>query len=152
MRLDTVNAPDPDPVIQFSIFAENRIGRLNEVMTLLANDEISIAALATFDMTDIAVMRVVVNYPESARKTLSRMGLFFEEHPVLAMEIDSEADLKTVTGSLMGAEINIYYIYPMMMRPHGKIGLILSTEDPLLSTQVLECQGYRTLCQADIAR
>jgi hypothetical protein len=152
MRFETVNAPDREPVIQFSIFADNCIGRLNDILVLLGKTDVNLMAISTYDHTEIAMMRVVVNYPEEARKTLSRMGVFFEEHEVLAIELNTEADLKKVTSAITGAEINIYYIYPMLMRPNNKMGIIISTEDSILSQQVIECQGLKVLDQKDLGR
>jgi hypothetical protein len=68
------------------------------------------------------------------------------------VEIDTEAQLKTVTLALVQAEINIHYIYPLLMRPHGKTGLILRLEDPELAAEVLKRNNVKVLAQNDLSR
>jgi len=139
-------------VKQFSVFAENKVGRLNDLLSLLAGKDVHVLAVCLVDTTDCTIIRIVVDYPEVAAPLLTEHGFSHNLVDVLAVEIPTEAQLKLVTCALVQAEINIHYIYPFLMRPRGKTGLVLSLEDPDLATEVLKRNQVTVLSQTDLAR
>jgi hypothetical protein len=139
-------------VKQFSIFAENKVGRLNDLLSLLAGKDVHVLAVCLVDTTDSTIMRVVVDYPEVAAPLMKQHGFAHNLVDVMAVEIATEAQLKLVTCALVQAEINIHYIYPFLMRPHGRTGLVMSLEDHDLATEVLKRNQVQVLSQADLAR
>lgn len=140
------------PIIQFTVFADNKVGRLQEILLLLAAKDLHIIAITQLDSTDFAAVRVIVNYPELAREVFGEAGFHYFETPVIAAEIHNEADLKFVTAALVEAEINIYYLYPFISRPNGKCAVAINLEDPDLAVSILEAHGIRSLDNSDIAR
>ena len=141
-----------DVVKQFSVFAENKVGRLHDVVKLLAGKDVHVLALCLVDTTDSTIIRLVVDYPEIAAPLLTGHGFAHSLVEVLAIEIDTEARLSSVTSALVQAEINIHYLYPFLMRPNGKTGLVLRLEDPELATEVLKRNQVTVLTQNDLAR
>jgi hypothetical protein len=139
-------------VKQFSIFAENKVGRLHDVVSLLAGKDVHVLALCLVDTTDSTIIRLVVDYPEIAAPLLTGHGFAHSLVEVIAIEIDTEARLPIVTSSLVQAEINIHYLYPFLMRPNGKTGIVLRLEDPELATEVLKRNQVTVLTQNDLAR
>jgi len=139
-------------VKQFSVFAENKVGRLHDVISLLAGKDVHVLALCLVDTTDSTIIRLVVDYPEMAAPLLTQHGFSHSLAEVLAVEIDTEARLQQVTAALVQAEINIHYIYPFLMRPHSKTGLVLRLEDPELAAEVLKRNQITVLTQNDLAR
>jgi hypothetical protein len=139
-------------VKQFSVFAENKVGRLHDVVKLLASKDVHVLALCLVDTTDSTIIRLVVDYPETAAPLLTEHGFSHSLVEVLAVEIDTEARLQQVTSALVQAEINIHYIYPFLMRPHGKTGLVLRLEDADLAAEVLQRNQITVLTQNDLAR
>jgi hypothetical protein len=139
-------------VKQFSVFAENKVGRLNDIVALLAGKDVHVLALCLVDTTDSTIIRLVLDYPEVAAPLLTAQGFAYSITKVLAVEIDTEAKLKFVTCALVQAEINIHYLYPFLMRPNGRTGLILHLEDPDLASDVLKRNQITVLSQADLAR
>jgi hypothetical protein len=141
-----------EPVTQFSVFSANRIGKLNELLQVFASNDIHVAAITTVDTSEAGLFRIVVNYPDKAREVLEDTGYPFAEHKVFAIEIDSEADIAKVCAAMTEAEINIDYLYPFLMRPSGKCGLVLNIDDVELASQVLFAHGFKVLYQQDIGR
>jgi hypothetical protein len=139
-------------VKQFSIFAENKVGRLNDLLSLLASKDVHVLALCLVDTTDSTIIRVVADYPEVAAPLLTANGFAHSLVDVIAVEIATEAQLKLVTCALVQAEINIHYIYPFLMRPNGRTGLVLNLEDADLATEVLKRNQVKVLTQTDLAR
>ncbi len=140
------------PVVQFSIHADNKVGRLNEIIGMLAAHEIHIMALSILDTTDSSIIRLIVDYPEAAQELLSGGGFSLVESGLVAVEIASEADIPRVTSALVQAEINIHYIYPFIMRPHGRSALAMSLEDNDLAVDTLARHQLKVIGQDDIAR
>ena len=150
--MDIARPPRFEPVIQFSVFAANRIGRLNELVQVLSSNDVHIMALSTQDTTECTVMRVIVNYPEVARRLLEDQGFNFCEYKMFAVEIATEQEMRYVVAALTEAEININYVYAFLMRPGGRCGLAISLEDNELAWEVLSTRGIKVLSQMDIAR
>lgn len=148
----TTRNPFQDAITQFSIFFENKVGRLNELLMLFARENVHIMAICALDNTESAITRFIVDYPEEARRLLDIYGFPFNETRILAVEIDTEADIHKVTTSLAAAEINVHYLYPFLMRPHGKCGLVLRLEDNDIAQDVLSAHGVRVLSRTDITR
>jgi hypothetical protein len=141
-----------EPVIQFSVFSTNKIGKLNQLMQVLSSNGVHIAAITTVDTSEAGLFRIIVNYPDHARKVLENGGFPFSEHRVFAVELNSECEIASVCAAMTEAELNVLYLYPFLMRPNGKSGLVLSVDDDELASQVLFAHGFKVLCQNDIAR
>lgn len=141
-----------DPVIQFSIFTANKVGRLNELVALLGSHNVHVMALNTLETTDSAILRVVVDDPDRARDLFNEHRFPFNECELLAVELAGEADLRRVLTALLEAEINIHYIYPFIFRPLERAALAINADDVELAGQALHMHGFRVLGQKDIAR
>ena len=152
MPVSITQLPRREPVKQFSIFTENKVGRLNEVVNLLRTHDIHVMALTTMETTDSAIIRVVVDDPGGAARALRENGFPFNESELLVVEMDSEGDLAGVLAALLGAEINIHYIYPFIFRPRERAALALNVEDMELAARALQDRGFRVLMQTDISR
>lgn len=140
------------PVIQFSVHADNKVGRLNELVGLLSVHEVHIVALSILDNTDSSIIRIIVDYPEEAQKLLIEHQFSFVQSELIAVELSSEAQIKTVTCALVQAEINIHYIYPFLVRPNGRYAMALSLEDNDLAADTLQRHQLNVIGQEDIAR
>ena len=140
------------PVIQLSIHADNKVGRLNEIVGLLKSHDIHIVAISILDTTDSSLIRVIVDYPEEAQHILDSNNFSFVSTEMVAVELNSEADIAKVTFALVQAEINIHYIYPFVIRPNSRSALAISLEDNDLASETLKRHQIKVLSQNDIAR
>jgi hypothetical protein len=140
------------PVIQFSIHADNKVGRLNQIIGLLSVHEVHIMALSILDTTDSSIIRIIVDYPEEAQKLLIEHQFSFVQSELLAVELASEADIKKVTSALVQAEINIHYTYPFVARPNDRSALAISLEDNDLAAETISLHQLKIIGQDDIAR
>jgi hypothetical protein len=153
MASRVITEPDSyNPVIQFSIHADNKVGRLNELLGLLNVQDIHIMALSILDTTDSSIVRMIVDYTEKAQELLASKNFSFVATEILAVEINSEADIHKVTSALVQAEINIHYIYAFVTRPNGKSALAISLEDNDLACETLKRHQLKVIGQSDITR
>jgi hypothetical protein len=141
-----------DPVKQFSVFAENRVGRLYDLTSLLKENNVHIMAITVLDTTDSSIIRLVVDDPSKARELLVSNDLPYGECSILAVEIGDESELKDVLSALLEAEINTNYIYSFIKRPADRAALAISAEDPETAAQALGKRGFKVLQQSDISR
>ncbi len=151
MATETTKAPRNEPVMQFSVFTPNRLGRLHDLVKLLAAREVHVLGLMVLDTTDSAIIRVIVDDPDHARELLVRDGFPFTESRVVVVEVNA-TDLGRLMSVLLEAELNINYLYSFIPHPHGKSLLALSMEDYEMAEEALRRHQFITLKQRDISR
>jgi len=149
--MDSATARHRDPVIQFSIFTPNRVGRLHDLIGLMGAHSVHVLALMVLDMTESAIIRIVVDDPDEARKLLVQHEFPFTESSLVVVEAMS-TDLARLMSVLLQAELNINYLYSFIPHPQGKSMLGLSMEDNELAEQALRRQQFCTLRQVDLSR
>jgi len=141
-----------DPVVQFSVFLENKVGRLSEFSRLLAQNSIHIIAMTVLDTTDSSIVRIIVDDPVNSSSVLYLEGYSFSETEVLVVEMNSVDDVPVLLSTILAAEINVHYLYPFIFRPSDKSALAIQLEDLDLAADVLKYSDFRVLCQSDISR
>lgn len=141
-----------DSVKQFSVFAENRVGRLHDLTALLKENDVHVMAITVLDTTDSAIIRLIVDDPDKARELMVNNDFPYTECDVLAIEITDESELKGVLAALFEAEINVHYVYSFIKRPEGKSALAINAEDTDVAAQALNQRGFRVLTRQDISR
>ncbi|MBI4482117.1 MAG: ACT domain-containing protein [Acidobacteria bacterium] len=115
---------------QLSITVQNRPGALAEVCSELARVAVNISAIMVANGQETAILRVVVNTPEAARKVLQGMGLKFTEEEVIAAHVkDRPGSLGRVTRKLAEHGINIEYAYGSIEKGSDQAMIILSVSD-----------------------
>lgn len=152
MAASTARERDPEPVVQFSVFVPNRMGRMHEVVRSLADREVHIMALSVLDTTDSTILRLVVDDPDGARRILEERAFAYTESAMACVEVDSERRLQEVLEALVEAELNIHYTYAFLTRPGGKSALAISIEHRDVAEDALRRHQFRVLYQADISR
>jgi hypothetical protein len=152
MANDTLKSPEAEPVKQFSVFTENKVGRLLDVVNVLSDRNVHTLALTVLDTTDSSILRLIVDDPEQTRQVFREHGIMHVETEILVVEMNASTDLLTVLKALLQAEINIQYTYPFVFRPHDKSALAMYLEDAEIGTQVLAQNGFKVLTQRDISR
>jgi len=149
--MDTTKARRVDPVVQFSVFTPNRLGRLHDVVGLFGMHGVHVLALMVLDTTDSAIIRVVVDDPDKARELLAKEGFPSTESTLVVVEANS-TDLARLMAALLQAELNVNYLYSFIPHPEGKSLIALSMEDNDMGEQALQRNQFRTLRQTDISR
>ncbi len=147
-----INTSPNDPVKQFSVFAENRLGRLYDLTALLKANEVHVMGITVLDTTDSAIVRFIADDPDKARELMINNDFPYVECDVLAVEINDESQLNTILAALFEAEINIHYIYSFIKRPEGRCAIAINAEDVDVAAQSLSQRGFRVLTQRDISR
>lgn len=137
-------------VRQFTIFLDNRVGRLQTLVRTL-EDVSRIVALSIEESGDAALVRLICAEPDLGRDALADAGFSFTESEVLAVALPrrSRQPLTAVCTALLAGEINIHYAYPLLASPKGP-AVALYVEDPTLAAQLLIRKGFDLLAESDL--
>ncbi len=140
-------------VLQFSVFLKNKVGALLEVVRLLNVHKLDVVGLSVQDSTDSSIVRLVVSDPDVVDQLFREHDIAFGVCEMVVVEMEEVAtDLARLLASLLAAEVNIYFSYPLLTRPDGKAALALHVEDHECAASVLGGDGFKLLSQADISR
>jgi len=152
METETEISRNREAVAQFSVFTPNRLGRLHDLVRLLATRNVQVLAMTILDTTDSAIVRFVVDDPDKARRLLDEEKFPFTESLLVVVEVGAPDELSRLMSAVLEAELNINYLYSFIPHPNGKSILGLSLEDNEMAEQVLKRHQFRVLRQADILR
>jgi hypothetical protein len=144
---------EPTQVPQFTIFLENRVGRLQTLMRTLESGSGRVVAISVEESSDCALVRLICSDPDESRLALDAAGFCFSQSEVLAVELpyQTRQPLMTICAALLAAEINIHYAYPLLIRRRAP-AIALSTEDPTLAAQLLIKKGFNLIGESDLSK
>ncbi|MGH7179817.1 MAG: acetolactate synthase, partial [Tepidisphaeraceae bacterium] len=93
-------------VPQFTVFLENRVGRLSTLMRSLEENVGKITALSIEESADSALVRVICANANASRDALRKGGFSFSETDVLAVELptSNRAPIIAICTALLSAE------------------------------------------------
>src|SRR5579872_5277801 len=78
---------EPPRVRQFTVFLENRVGRLQNLLSALEADEHPVRALFLEESGESTLVRLICADPDNARKTLQDKGFPFGELDLIAVQM-----------------------------------------------------------------
>jgi len=149
----TTESLESPQVRQFSVFLQNKVGALLEVVKLLNEHKIVALALSIQDSSESSIGRMIVSDPERVTELFHKHDIAFSECEVLVVELPGGAsDLTKVLSALLMAEVNIIFSYPLLVRPRGRAVLVMHVDDSDCSSSVLRGDGFKILAQADLSR
>ena len=138
---------------QFTIFLDNRVGRLGMLVRTLEEGSARICGLSIEESADSSLVRLICSEPDLSRDLLQKEGFAFCESELLAVELPkaSKQPVLAICSALLAAEINIHYAYPLLVRPAGP-ALALYVEDPTLAAQLLIRKGFTLIGESDLKK
>jgi hypothetical protein len=134
---------------QLSFFLPNRLGALQRATRSFEANNVHIGAISILDAADHAVVRVVVDRPEVARDSLIREGYTVFEAELLGIEVPTQKGIgiRRILSALLMAEVNIHYIYSLMVRADARPVLALHVDDMRGAERVFSDQGLTLVGQ-----
>src|SRR4051794_14258084 len=136
---------------QFTVFLENRVGQLLEVVRRFEGSDVRIVALSITDSAECAFVRFLVSHPENGREILERAGLAMIESDLIGIELpEGPQPLLQVCTALLQAEINIIQAYPLMIRPHGRPAVALMVDNIEQALETLNSKRFNMITEDDL--
>ena len=143
----TERGHSPPLCIQFNVFLDNRVGTLYRLVDIFDGQPIRLAALSVMEASDHAVVRLVTTRADQTRELLDEHHLPYTEAEILVVELGMDQRLTKLCLSLLAGELNIYYIYPLMVRPHSAAAMAIYTDNQFLAGELLTERGFRLVSE-----
>ena len=141
------------PVRQLSVFLHNRVGALMALVKLLHENSIEVLGLSVQESTELTLARLVVSDPETAETLFMEKGIPYAACVLTVVQLHPmEGTLVHCLATLLAAEINIHFSYPLLVRLEVYPLLALYLDEPEMASDVLSKAGFRIILQEDLSR
>lgn len=151
LDLSTMRGRNYPTIRQFTVFMENRVGQLLEVVRRFEGSKVRIVALSIADATECAFVRFLLSHPEQGREILERAGLALIESDLIGVELpETQQPLLQICTALLQAEINITQVYPLLIRPNGRPAVALMVDNIEMAMDTLANKGFTMISETDL--
>jgi len=134
---------------QLSVFLENKTGHLNQILAVLARNNINIVALTVADSSDYGILRAIVSDPEKALKTLREEQFSVRVHDILSIEMDAApGSMSHILDLFTNADICIEYVYAFSFG--SKSILMVRTDNCDKAMEVIKANGLKSITEVDL--
>jgi hypothetical protein len=142
---------DVPSVRQVSVFTENRVGALAELLSTFDATKVRILALAVIQGFDCAIVRFVFNDTDAAARELVESNYRFTICDLVAVEMPPGGDgLQRISKALLGAEIDIHYCYALITSDKIRASIVVHVDNPSLAATVLAEEHFNLLDEVDL--
>lgn len=150
-NFETMRGRNYPTIRQFTVFLENRVGQLLEVVRRFEGSKVRIVALSINDATECSFVRFLLSHPEQGREILERAGLAMIESDLIGVELPGGAQpLLQVCTALLQAEVNIVQAYPLIIRPHGRPAVALMVDNIDMGQETLAAKDFQMITEGDL--
>ena len=128
-------------VQQLSVFLENREGRLDEVLKVLADNDVNIVALSLADTSDYGMLRMIVSDPNKGRAALKEEGITAMLTDVVALRVPhATGSLSKAMHQIVDGEVNVEYMYAFANGSDA--AAVVKSDDPARVIDILKGSGF----------
>lgn len=141
-------------VRQFNVFLANRMGALLDLVRRFEQTDIRVVSLTVVETADCAIIRLVPSNYERGYEILTSAKFAFTESDLLVVKLpDDDRPLLTITKALLNAEVNICYMYPLLIGvgPMGNTAIAVYVNDFESAAAALEGQGFTLFTENDLS-
>jgi len=147
----TIRGRNYPAIRQFTVFLENRVGQLLEVIRRFEGTKVHIVALSIVDSAECAFVRFLLSHPEDGREILERAGLAIIESDLIGVELpEGSQPLLGICTALLQTEVNIIQAYPLLVRPRGHAAVALMVDNIEMGQETLATRGFTMITEADL--
>ena len=137
---------------QLSVFIENRVGRLEQVLETLKENNINIISLSLADTSDYGLLRMIVSDAENGKASLRNAGFSAMLTPVLAVKLSHQVgQLQVLLSEICKAGINIEYTYALATG-NDDASIVIKTADLEKAAEILEKTGVELITSAELTK
>ena len=149
--ISTAEGYDAPTVRQLSVFVENRVGQLLRLTKLFTQTDIRILAISVVYSVDCAICRMILDNPDRGFEVLTEAGFQVSQTELLVVSLPhGKRALLDTWAALLGAEINIHYVYALLVRPKGSAAIALAPDNMEGAVEVLRERGFEVLNESDL--
>ena len=123
---------------QVSVFAENKPGKLLDILSVLNENKVNMLALSVADTSDFGIIRMIVDDAENARDIFKKNGFTSKLTPVLAVKVSNEPGvLFHFIKKISDANINIEYTYAFAEPCSQEQRVVLKVDDAVAAQKIV---------------
>ena len=124
---------------QFSVFVENKQGKMAELTRLIADAGIDLRTLSLADTRDFGILRIIVNKPDETEALLRENGWTYKVTSVIGVKVpDCPGGVATVLEALNEADVNVEYMYAFVNRTPGRADTVICVDNEDAALAVLQ--------------
>jgi len=136
---------------QLSVFVENKQGKLVEVIETIGAAGIDMRAMNIADTADFGILRIIVDKPDFAFRTLTDAGYVVKINQVLPVSIsDTPGSLAKTLRVLSDAGVSVEYLYAFVAHGKDNAYVVIRVEDNAAAAAVLEKNGISLASDSEI--
>lgn len=150
---DTARGREWPSVRQFNVFLANRMGALLDLVRRFEQTDVKVVSLTVVETADCAIIRLVPSDYERGYEILTSAKFPFTESDLLVVKLpDDDRPLLTITKALLSGEINIGYMYPLLIGvgPLGNTAVAVHVDDFENAAATLEGLGFTLFTENDL--
>lgn len=141
-----------EAIRQLSIFIENKFGRLNEVLDILAKGDITVIAATVADTSEYGILRMITSDIDSAIEILKKAHISASISEVVAIESSRDVASFAKTLKMLSQEgVSIEYMYSfsvgdkanLIIRTHNQQRLLSAIERH--SIKLISCEQLKSI-------
>ena len=134
---------------QLSVFVENKTGHLNQILAVLALNNINIIALTLADSIDFGLLRMLVSDAEKAAEALRTENFTVRIHEVLSLELEGvPGSLSRVLNHFSDNGIAIEYIYAFSFG--SKSILVMRPDNTEKAIEIIQKYQLKPIYESDL--
>lgn len=131
---------------QYSVFLENKQGKLAELTHEIAAAGIDLRTMTLADTRDYGILRIIVNYPAAVETLLAEQSWTYQCTEVIGVKLpDTPGGVASVLAALHEANVNVEYMYAFVNRTPGRADTIIRVDDNAAALAALAAHGIDTL-------
>ena len=135
---------------QISVFLENKFGRLNEILSLLAKEDVRIISATVADTSEFGILRIITSNPYKALQVLKENRISANIGEVFALATSSHAgQFANTIEYFTKAGISIEYMYCFSTKERGV--LILRTNNVEEAKNVIRRESLSLIGETSLA-
>jgi len=134
---------------QLSVFLENKTGHLNQILSVLAQNNINIVALTVADSSDYGILRAIVSDPEKAMQVLRAEQFTVRVHEILSLEMGAApGSMSHILDLFTAADICIEYVYAFSFG--SKSILMIRTDKSEKAIGIVKANHLKPISEEDL--
>ena len=129
-------------LVQLSVFAQNKPGKIEKITGILAREDINILAITISGSDGFGIIKLIVDDTARAEAVLKKSGVAVSLNEVLAIElVDRPGGLFQVMQALARTGINIENANIFIPLTREKAYLVVEVENLKKTKKILEKEG-----------
>ena len=137
---------------QLSVFIENHEGRLEEVLDVMKEEQISIISLSLADTSEYGLLRLITTNPVAGQAALKKKGFAAMLTDVLAVKLSHQVGrLQEILSMVCKAGLNVEYMYALSNK-EDDASIICKISNGDEAAKLLKSQEVELYSQEDILR